>query len=71
MARPVAYGSMLIECVVAVISLCAVGFVWKTVNADVWAFIQAILAALLVILALVLAVYSFMNLGKQAKEKKA
>ena len=31
-ARPVAYGSMLIECVIAVISLCAVGFVWKTVN---------------------------------------
>lgn len=31
-ARPVAYGSMLIECVVAVISLCAVGFVWNTVN---------------------------------------
>ena len=27
-ARPVAYGSMLIECVVGVISLCAVGFVW-------------------------------------------
>ena len=33
-ARPVAYGSMLIECVVAVISLCAVGFVWKTVSVD-------------------------------------
>ena len=33
-ARPVAYGSMLIECVVAVISLCAVGFVWNTVNVD-------------------------------------
>ena len=31
-ARPVAYGSMLIECVVAVISLCAVGFVWNTVS---------------------------------------
>ncbi len=27
-AKPVAFGSMLIECVVAVISLCAVGFVW-------------------------------------------
>jgi carbon starvation protein len=27
-ARPVAYGSMLIECGVAVISLCAIGFVW-------------------------------------------
>lgn len=33
-ARPVAYGSMLIECVVAVISLCAVGFVWHSVNVD-------------------------------------
>jgi carbon starvation protein len=31
-ARPVAYGSMLIECVVAVISLCAVGYVWNIVN---------------------------------------
>jgi carbon starvation protein len=28
-ARPVAYGSMLIECSVAVISLCAIGFVWN------------------------------------------
>ena len=28
-ARPVAYGSMLIECLVAVISLCAIGFVWS------------------------------------------
>ena len=27
-AKPVAFGSMLIECIVAVISLCAVGFVW-------------------------------------------
>ena len=27
-AQPVAYGSMLIECLVAVISLCAIGFVW-------------------------------------------
>ena len=33
-ARPVAYGSMLIECIVAVISVCAVGFVWHTVNVD-------------------------------------
>ena len=33
-ARPVAYGSMLIECVVAVISLCAVGFVWHTVHVN-------------------------------------
>ena len=29
-AKPVAYGSMLIECMVAVISLCAIGFVWKS-----------------------------------------
>lgn len=29
-AQPVAYGSMLIECLVAVISLCAIGFVWKS-----------------------------------------
>ncbi|WP_026525766.1 carbon starvation CstA family protein [Butyrivibrio sp. MB2005] len=28
-AQPVAYGSMLIECAVAVISLCAIGFVWS------------------------------------------
>ncbi|MCR4902950.1 MAG: carbon starvation protein A [Butyrivibrio sp.] len=29
-AQPVAYGSMLIECMVAVISLCAIGFVWAS-----------------------------------------
>lgn len=28
-ARPVAYGSMLIESVLAVVSLCAIGYVWK------------------------------------------
>ncbi len=27
-AKPIGYGSMLIECAVAIISLCAVGFVW-------------------------------------------
>ena len=27
-ARPIAYGGMLIECLLAIISLCAVGFVW-------------------------------------------
>ncbi len=27
-AKPIAYGAMLIECVVAVLSLCAVGYVW-------------------------------------------
>ena len=40
-------------------------------EADIWAYVQAILAALLVVLALVLAVYSFANLSKQSKEKKA
>ncbi|WP_026511831.1 carbon starvation CstA family protein [Butyrivibrio sp. LC3010] len=29
-ALPVSYGSMLIECMVAVISLCAIGFVWTS-----------------------------------------
>ena len=38
-------------------------------GADIWAYIQAILAALLIILALVLAVYSFVNLAKQKKQK--
>lgn len=28
-ARPIAYGGMLIECALAVISLCAVGYIWK------------------------------------------
>ncbi|MDO5381348.1 MAG: carbon starvation protein A [Eubacteriales bacterium] len=28
-AKPIAYGAMLIECALAVISLCAVGYVWK------------------------------------------
>ena len=27
-ARPIAYGGMLIECVLAIISLCAVGYIW-------------------------------------------
>lgn len=31
-AQPIGYGAMLIECVVAIISLCAVGYVWKEVN---------------------------------------
>lgn len=37
-ARPIGYGAMLIECVVAVVSLCAVGYVWKTVDLpkDAW-----------------------------------
>ncbi len=28
-AKPIAYGGMLIECALALISLCAVGFIWK------------------------------------------
>lgn len=32
-ALPIGYGAMLIECAVAVISLCAVGFVWKDASA--------------------------------------
>ena len=28
-ARPIAYGSMLVECALAVISVCAVGYIWK------------------------------------------
>ncbi len=28
-AKPIAYGGMLIECLVAILSLCAVGFVWQ------------------------------------------
>ena len=36
-ARPVAYGSMLIECALAVISLCAVGFVWTAVSDGTYA----------------------------------
>ncbi|WP_026492555.1 carbon starvation CstA family protein [Butyrivibrio sp. XPD2002] len=36
-ARPVAYGSMLIECIVAVISLCAIGFVWSAASDGTYA----------------------------------
>lgn len=32
-AQPIAYGGMLIECALAIISLCAVGFVWKSYTA--------------------------------------
>ena len=32
-AQPIAYGGMLIECVLAIISLCAVGFVWTQYQA--------------------------------------
>ena len=44
-AKLIGYGSMLIECVVAVISLCAVAYVWKdavgTVNADTGKLVSA------------------------------
>lgn len=36
-AKPVAYGSMLIECVVAVISLCAIGYVWTSASDGTYA----------------------------------
>ena len=32
-AQPIAYGGMLIECALAIISLCAVGFIWKSYSA--------------------------------------
>lgn len=32
-ARPIAYGAMLVECALAIISLCAVGYVWKNYSA--------------------------------------
>lgn len=32
-ALPIGYGAMLVECILAIVSLCAVGFVWKTVSA--------------------------------------
>ncbi|MBR4668863.1 MAG: carbon starvation protein A [Butyrivibrio sp.] len=36
-AQPVSYGSMLIECLVAVISLCAIGFVWSAASDGTYA----------------------------------
>ncbi len=36
-AKPVAYGSMLIECAVAVISLCAIGYVWSAASDGTYA----------------------------------
>lgn len=36
-ARPIAYGSMLIECAVAVISLCAIGYVWTAASDGTYA----------------------------------
>ncbi|MDO5334806.1 MAG: carbon starvation CstA family protein [Coriobacteriia bacterium] len=43
-ARPIAYGGMLLECVLAVISLCAVGFVWATYQAGGYASPTAVFA---------------------------
>ena len=32
-ARPIAYGGMLIECALAIVSLCAVGYIWSSYSA--------------------------------------
>lgn len=37
-ARPIGYGAMLVECIVAIISLCAVGFVWADASGATPAF---------------------------------
>lgn len=43
-ARPIAYGGMLLECLLAVISLCAVGFVWTAYCAGSYASPTAVFA---------------------------
>ena len=43
-ARPIAYGGMLIECLLAIISLCAVGFVWAKYCAGGYASPTAVFA---------------------------
>lgn len=43
-ARPIAYGGMLIECLLAIISLCAVGFVWQAYCAGDYASPTAVFA---------------------------
>lgn len=43
-AQPIAYGGMLIECLLAVISLCAVAFVWTTYQAGGYASPTAVFA---------------------------
>lgn len=43
-AQPIAYGGMLIECLLAVISLCAVGFVWAAYSAGSYASPTAVFA---------------------------
>lgn len=44
-AQPIAYGGMLIECAVAIISLCAVGFVWTKYCAGGYASPTAVFAS--------------------------
>ena len=43
-AQPIAYGGMLIECLLAIISLCAVGFVWTQYSAGGYASPTAVFA---------------------------
>lgn len=43
-AQPIAYGGMLIECLLAIISLCAVGFVWAKYQAGGYASPTAVFA---------------------------
>lgn len=43
-AQPIAYGAMLIECLLAIISLCAVGFVWQAYCAGDYASPTAVFA---------------------------
>lgn len=43
-ARPIAYGGMLLECLLAIISLCAVGFVWTAYCAGSYASPTAVFA---------------------------
>lgn len=43
-AQPIGYGGMLIECLLAVISLCAVGFVWSKYTAGGYASPTAVFA---------------------------
>ncbi|BAK45788.1 carbon starvation protein [Eggerthella sp. YY7918] len=44
-AQPIAYGGMLIECLLAIISLCAVGFVWAAYTAGDYASPTAVFAS--------------------------
>lgn len=44
-AQPIAYGGMLLECLLAIISLCAVGFVWAEYSAGGYASPTAVFAS--------------------------